>query len=83
MKKRNIKLINLNNLKQPPLEEAQESRIDYLSININRSLLATASDKGILIRVFHVTTGKLITELRKGSKNAEIIYIILMKTTNP
>ena len=76
MKKRNIKLVNLNNLKQSPIFEAQESGITCLSININWTLLATASDKGILIGVFHVTTGKLITELRRGSKNAEIICII-------
>ena len=72
MKKRNIKLVNLNNLKQSPIFEAQESGITCLSININWTLLATASDKGTLIGVFHVTTGKLITELRRGSKNAEI-----------
>ena len=47
-----------------------------LCININETLLATASDKDTLINVIHVSTGKLITELRKGSKNAEIICII-------
>ena len=64
--------MNLNSLKQPPIVETQESGIAYLSININGTLLATASDKGTLIRVIHVTTGKLITKLRRGSKNVEI-----------
>ena len=75
-KKGSVKLVNLNSLKQPPLVDAHESGIACLSININGTLLATASDKGTLIRVFHVTTSKLITELRRGSKNAEINCIV-------
>ena len=75
-KKGHVKLVNLNSLKQPPIVEAHESGIACLSININGTLLATASDKGTLIRVFHVTTSKLITELRRGSKNAAINCIV-------
>ena len=78
-KKGSVKLVNLNSLKQPPLVDAHESGIACLSININGTLLATASDKGTLIRVFFVTTGKLITELRRGSKNAEINCIAFDK----
>ena len=69
-------LLKILNLKQTPIVEGHEWGIACLSISVNETLFASAFDKGTLIRVFHLTTGKLITELRKGSKNAEIICII-------
>ena len=67
-----VKLVNFNSLTQPPLIVAHESKIACLSVNQNGTLLATASDKGTLIRLFYVPDGKLITELRRGSTNVEI-----------
>ena len=67
-----VKIVNFNSLAQPPIISAHESGIACLSINQNGTLLATASDRGTLIRVFNVFDGKLLVELRRGSKNAEI-----------
>ena len=71
-----VKMINFNSLAQPPIISAHESKIACLCVNRNGTLLATASDKGTLIRIFDVKDGKLLTELRRGSKNADINYII-------
>ena len=71
-----VKLINFNSTGQLPSITAHESKIACLSINQNGTLLATASDKGTLIRVFNIADGKLLTELRRGSKSAEINCIV-------
>ena len=71
-----VQLINFNSLVQPPIISAHESKIACLCINQNGTLLATASDKGTLIRVFNVSDGKLLAELRRGSKNADINCIV-------
>ena len=71
-----VRIVNFNSLLQPPIIEAHESRIASLSVNKNGTLIATVSDKGTLIRIFDVKDGKLLIELRRGSKNAEINCII-------
>lgn len=71
-----VRIVNFNSLAQPPIITAHESKIACLCVNRNGTLLATASDKGTLIRIFDVKDGKLLIELRRGSKNAEINCII-------
>jgi len=55
--------------------KAHESYIDNLEINYNGSLIATASDKGTLIRIFNIKENKLIQELRRGTEKAKIYSI--------
>lgn len=54
---------------------AHESKIAYLTINKEATLLATASDKGTLIRIFKIENGDLISELRRGTKNVTMTCI--------
>jgi len=54
---------------------AHESTIAYLALNSEGSLLATASDKGTLIRIFRTDTGDFLQELRRGTEKAEIYSI--------
>lgn len=54
---------------------AHESTIAALALNYDGTLLATASDKGTLIRIFNSQTGDMLQEVRRGSEKA-IIYCI-------
>lgn len=47
-----------------------------LSGNHNGTLLATVSDKGTLIRVYNLSDGNFLAELRRGSKNTDINCIV-------
>ena len=61
--------------------KAHKGPIHYLQLNKDGTILATASDKGTLIRLFDTTTGESIQELRRGTDNA-IIYSIAFDENN-
>lgn len=54
---------------------AHDSSICCISVNSNGSLVATASNKGTIIRVFYVENGQFIEEFRRGKEKAMISYI--------
>ena len=60
---------------------AHKGVINFLQLNKDGSILATASDKGTLIRLFDTATGEPIQELRRGTENAEI-YSVAFDNTN-
>jgi WD40 repeat protein len=57
------------------LINAHESAISYIALNSDGTLLATASDKGTLIRIFRAEDGTFLQELRRGKDKAEIHHI--------
>jgi WD40 repeat protein len=57
------------------LINAHESAIACLSLNNDGTLLATASDKGTLIRLFRTEDGSFLQEVRRGAEKAEIYSI--------
>lgn len=71
-----VKLVNCLSSNQPPSIKAHETKIACLSINEDGTFLATASDKGTLIRIYQIQSGNLIAELRRGKKNATINCIV-------
>ena len=51
---------------------AHESPLAALAVDREGNLLATASEKGTLVRVFDIKHGRLLYELRRGADRAEI-----------
>ncbi|CAG0889295.1 unnamed protein product [Cyprideis torosa] len=66
-------LVNLETPDQPRLEiAAHEAPIQCLQMNVAGSRLATASEKGTLVRVFDTSNGNMLHEFRRGSQPATI-----------
>ena len=59
--------------------KAHKGPINCLQLNKDGTILATASDKGTLIRLFDTSNGEAIQELRRGSENADIFSIALIE----
>ena len=57
----------------PP--KAHQSELAYLSVNYQGTMVATASVKGTLIRVFDTKTGSQLIELRRGADTAKLYCI--------
>jgi WD40 repeat protein len=53
-----------------------------MALNFTGNLLATASDKGTLIRIFSTEDGAPLQEVRRGSDKAEIYSITFDKHSN-
>ena len=53
-----------------------------MNLNFNGSLVASASEKGTIIRIFATDTGHAIQEVRRGSEKAEIYSLSFDKNSN-
>ena len=61
---------------------AHSNEIAALAVNNEGTLLASASTKGTIIRLFSVEGGDLLQELRRGTNKAEITNIIFHPSLN-
>ena len=59
---------------------AHESDVGALAVNADGTLVASASTKGTIIRIFSAEDGKCLQELRRGSGKAFITSIIFHPT---
>ncbi len=64
--------VELYDSRKSTLIPAHESELSQIALNLDGTRLATASDKGTLIRVFDTYSGELLQELRRGMDRAEI-----------
>lgn len=58
---------------------AHDSPLSCLELSLDGSILATASERGTLIRVWNTSTGNLLQELRRGLDTAVIFSISLSR----
>ena len=64
-----------NNTSNPVRITAHQTAISCLALNEQGTLLATASEKGTLIRVFDTKTAEMVVERRRGAQQANIYSI--------
>ena len=55
--------------------KAHENTIEILEITYKGDLVATASDKGTIIRIFNISDGTPVSEVRRGTEKPEIFSI--------
>jgi WD40 repeat protein len=67
--------VELFDVKKTTLISAHEGALSCLSLNLDGTRLATASEKGTLIRIWDTANGELLQELRRGADRAEIYSI--------
>ena len=65
---------NIENLENKEIifNNAHKGNINVLSLNFDGTKLASASDRGTLIRIFNIKTREQIGEFRRGSTDANI-----------
>lgn len=67
--------VELYDTRKSTIVSAHESELARLALNADGSLMATASDKGTLIRIFDTQTGEQLRELRRGVDRAQVYCI--------
>jgi len=73
--------VELYDSKQTQIIPAHTNALSHLSLNMDGTRLATASEKGTLIRIFDTATGQQLRELRRGADKAEIYCITFNPTS--
>lgn len=69
-----IQIFDAVNLRAITMIPAHDSPVASIAFNTPASLLATASEKGTVIRVFSIPEGQKIFEFRRGVKRCAHIY---------
>mmetsp|Transcript_23786 Transcript_23786/g.57653 ORF Transcript_23786/g.57653 Transcript_23786/m.57653 type:complete len:374 (-) Transcript_23786:139-1260(-) len=73
--------VELYDMKKTTIIPAHETSLACFALNHDGTLLATASEKGTLIRTYDTATGVGLQELRRGADRAEIYSICFDPTS--
>lgn len=64
--------VELYHMKKTKFVPTHDSSLACLALSLDGALLATASNKGTLVRIFNTADGSKLQELRRGVERAEI-----------
>jgi len=73
--------VELYDSKQTQIISAHTNGLTQIVLNLDGTRLATASEKGTLIRIFDTKTGEQLKELRRGADKAEIFSLAFNPTS--
>ncbi|KAA8581752.1 hypothetical protein FQN60_003333 [Etheostoma spectabile] len=76
-----ITVYDANNLSTLTLIQAHDSPLAALTFNASGSKLASASEKGTVIRVFSIPEGQRLFEFRRGMKSADTQFLCASSNT--
>jgi autophagy-related protein 18 len=71
----NLQIFDAGSMKERLIIEAHSSKVAAMNFSSTGVLLATASHKGTVIRVFCVKNAQRVMEFRRGVKSAQIVSI--------
>jgi autophagy-related protein 18 len=77
-----VRIFNATKLEAENTIRAHQSAICCLALNNEGTLLATASEKGTIIRVFRIKDGEKLFEFRRGSLPAYIYHMSFNATSS-
>ncbi|KAK5165113.1 autophagy protein [Saxophila tyrrhenica] len=67
-----VLLYDLNKMEEVTVIQAHQTPLSYIAINNDGTLMATASEKGTVVRIFSLPEGKKLYQFRRGSMPARI-----------
>lgn len=67
-----VLLYDLNKMEEVTVIQAHQTPISFIAINTEGTMMATASEKGTIIRIFSLPDGKKLFQFRRGSMPARI-----------
>ena len=76
-----IKLFDIKKNKNVVIK-AHETNLNFITLSKSGNIVATCSEKGTIIRIFHTLTNTIIKELRRGSDITKINWIEISPCEN-
>ncbi|OQO09590.1 hypothetical protein B0A48_04992 [Cryoendolithus antarcticus] len=76
-----VLLYELNKMEEVTVIPAHQTPVSCIALNNDGTLMATSSEKGTIIRIFAIPTGKKLFQFRRGSMPARIYSMSFNSTS--